>query len=168
VKTGHLEEAFFAYLEDVDLGLRAALLNLSGRYVPDAVAYHRGSATLGPWDSRTVEWMTRHQILLLAKFYPTSVLREYWRPILAAHFLWGALAARRGRLWPWLRGLMRGLASSGRIRRDGAVWRADGPKLARVLADSERELVSFEQATGWDDYWRWYIRLAPLGGETHP
>lgn len=165
-RTGQFDEAFFSYLEDVDLGLRAALLGLGGVYVPEAVGYHRGSATLGPWSSRMVEWITRNQILLLAKFYPGSVLRRYWRSVLAAQLLWAALAVRRGRPVAWARGLAAGLARARGIRRNEAKWRTDGPRLATVLAESERELVWFEQSTGWDDYWRWYFRLAPLGKET--
>ncbi len=164
--TGRFEEAFFSYLEDVDLGLRAALLGLEGVYVPEAVGYHRGSATLGPGSSRMVQWMTRNQILLLAKFYPGSVLRRYWRSVLAAQLLWAAQALRRGRPGAWARGLAAGMMLAGRIRRAGAGWRTDGPRLATVLAESERELVCFEQSTGWDDYWRWYFRLAPTGKET--
>lgn len=44
-KMGGFDEDFFAYLEDVDLGWR---LNLAGHrvvYQPDALVYHRGSAT---------------------------------------------------------------------------------------------------------------------------
>lgn len=167
-RTGPFEEAFFSYLEDVDLGLRAALLGLGGVYVPSAVAYHRGSSTLGPWNSRTVEWMTCNQILLLAKYYPARLLRRYWRPILVAQGLWAALACRRGRAVAWFRGLAAGISRVRNLRRAASRWRADGMPLAKVLCDSERELLSFEQATGWDDYWRWYFRLVPPARETQP
>ena len=49
-----LDERFESYLEDVDFGLRCAEAGLSGLYVPDAVAYHQGSATLGRWHPETV------------------------------------------------------------------------------------------------------------------
>jgi len=166
-RVGPLEEAFFAYLEDVDLGLRAALLDLAGVYEPAAIAWHRGSATLGPWNSRTVEWMTRNQILLLAKFFPAPLLRRYRRPIAAAQLLWAVLALRHGRSVAWARGLYAGLQQAPALRRATASFRDDGNRLATILSKSERELVSFQQATGWDRYWRWYCRLAPLGRETH-
>jgi hypothetical protein len=163
-RVGRFEEVFFSYLEDVDLGLRAALLGLEGVYVPEAVAYHHGSATLGPWSAPVVEWMTRNQILLVAKYYPLG----YWWPILVAQGLWAALALRRGRVGSWARGLAAGLADARALRQAAAHWRADGTRLASVLFHSERELLAFEQATGWDDYWRWYFRLAPLGRRTQP
>ena len=60
---GPLDEDFFAYLEDLDLALRAQLLGYTGIYLPDAVAYHIGSATLGDvLHPRIVEYLTRNQI----------------------------------------------------------------------------------------------------------
>ena len=81
---GLLEEGFFAYLEDADLGLRAAIEKLPGMYVPEAVAYHRGGATSGVWSSQTVEWITCHQLLLIAKFYSIGMILRYAHAILAA------------------------------------------------------------------------------------
>lgn len=163
-RVGSLEEAFFSYLEDVDFGLRAALLGLEGVYVPEAVGYHHGSATLGPGSPRMVEWMTRNQILLAAKYFPLA----WWRPVLIAQILWAALAFRRGRAGPWLRGLGAGLARARALRRAAVTWRTDGSRLATVLLQSEQELVSFEQSAGWDHFWRWYFRLAPVGRRTQP
>src|ERR1019366_9044507 len=40
------DERYGSYLEDVDLGLRCLRQGLTGVYVPDAAAYHHGSATL--------------------------------------------------------------------------------------------------------------------------
>ena len=48
-KVGLLDERFESYLEDIDFGLRCALAGYMGRYVPEAVAWHAGSATLGRW-----------------------------------------------------------------------------------------------------------------------
>ena len=70
-RCGRLDEDFFAYLEDLDLALRAHLLGYTGVYLPDAVAYHIGSATLGDvLHPRIVEYLTRNQIYLLVKDYP--------------------------------------------------------------------------------------------------
>ena len=98
-RVGLLEESFFAYLEDADLGLRAAIEKLPGMYVPKAVAYHRGGATSGVWSGQTVEWMTCHQLLLIAKFYPAGLIVRYAHAILAAQLLWGGIGdlARSGR-----------------------------------------------------------------------
>lgn len=44
---GGLDADFFAYLDDLDLALRTHLIGYRGTYLPDAVAYHIGSATFG-------------------------------------------------------------------------------------------------------------------------
>ena len=128
-RVGPFEEGFFAYLEDVDLGLRAAIEDLAGLYVPQAVAYHRGSATSGAWSSAMVEWITCHQLLLLAKFYPTRLLMLYARPILAAQLLWAGLAVSRGGAWAWMRGLWLGIRRFARLRRTSRALRR-GERLA--------------------------------------
>lgn len=46
-KVGGFDEDFFCYMEDVDLGFRLLLAGYSAAYVPDAIAYHVGSATTG-------------------------------------------------------------------------------------------------------------------------
>jgi hypothetical protein len=161
-RIGGFEESFFAYLEDVDLGLRAAMEDLPGLYVPDAVAYHRGGATAGIWSGQSVEWMTCHQLLLLAKFYPARLMLRFLRPILAAQLLWATLAVSRGRALYWVRGLWRGLRSFSRLRRASGPLRLRGERLASVLCAMEAEIARVQQATRWDTYWRWYFRLAPL------
>jgi GT2 family glycosyltransferase len=159
-RAGKLDEMFYAYLEDVDLGLRAALLGMCGQYIPGAVAYHRGSATLGAWSPQMVEWLTRNQILLLAKHYPGALAARFWRAILAAQVLWGAAAVRRGRTVAYTKGFIAALRAAPTLRRDCARTR-NGNKLAKILSQSETELVRAQRALGWDRYWRWYCRLAP-------
>ena len=116
-RVGLFEESFFAYLEDVDLGFRAALADLPGVYVPEAVAYHRGGGTTGVWSPQMVEWLTCHQLLLLAKFYPWRLFVRFGCAILAAQLLWAALAISRGRLGGWARGLVQGLWRFASFRR---------------------------------------------------
>jgi GT2 family glycosyltransferase len=161
-RVGGLEESFFAYLEDIDLGLRAAIEDLPGLYVPSAVAYHRGSATAGVWSGQSVEWMTCHQLLLLAKFYPARLMLRYCRPILAAQLLWVTLAVSRGRAAHWARGFWRGLRGFWRLRRASESIRRRGERLGSVLCATEAEIARVQQATRWDTYWRWYFRLAPV------
>ena len=164
-RVGLFEEAFFAYLEDVDLGLRAGLAELPGLYVPEAAAYHRGSATVGGWSPAMVEWMTSHQLLLLAKHYPARLLWRYARPIVAAQLLWAALAISRGRGIAWLRGLGAALRRAPSIRGGSAALRASALRLPQVLAEAEGEIFRFQRDTGWDGFWKWYFLLAPPAQE---
>jgi len=50
---GGFDEEFFAYREDVDLGLRAQLRGHRCLYVPAARAHHRGGATMGTFHPNT-------------------------------------------------------------------------------------------------------------------
>ena len=68
-ESGRWTRRFESYLEDVDFGLRCALAGREGVYVPAAVAYHRGSATLGQWNKDTVRLIARNQVLLTAKHF---------------------------------------------------------------------------------------------------
>lgn len=163
-QAGAFDETFFAYLEDIDLGLRAALEGMPGVYAPAARAYHRGSATGQAWSAEMVRWITGHQLLLLAKFYPAGLLlRNGWN-ILVAQSLWSGLAVSRGQGMAWLRGLALGLRLARRVRRNGRPLRTKLQRLAVLLADSEKEIRSFQEQTGFDSYWTWYFRLTRLPG----
>jgi GT2 family glycosyltransferase len=91
---GLLDESFFFFFEDVDIGFRAQLAGFQCLYVPTAVVYHRGSASLrGKWDKLGVFHGNKNEILLLAKNMPGRLLRKYffriaWRHarIVASHF----------------------------------------------------------------------------------
>lgn len=167
-KVGLYEEAFFAYLEDVDLGFRAAIEDTPGRYVPEAVAYHCSGETTGRWSAQMVEWLTCHQLLLLAKFYPASLLAKFAWQIIVAQSLWAVLAFSRGRALGWLRGLGCGLRRFAALRRSSQSLRAHASRLAGVLTSTESEIAHIQQQTEWDTYWRWYFKLAchPMGAKT--
>ncbi len=157
-RAGMFDEDFFAYLEDVEVGLRAASLGLAGVYEPQALAWHKGSATAGRWSDAVVVWMTRHQILILAKHYSQTMLLRFGQPVLVAQLLWALLAISRGRTRAWLSGLRSGLAESSRY------WRAEGRSgeaaLVAALLASESEIAEVQGACGWDNWWKWYFRLA--------
>jgi GT2 family glycosyltransferase len=48
IQVGGFDESFFSYHEDIDLGFRLRLQGFRCLYVPEAVVFHIGSATLGP------------------------------------------------------------------------------------------------------------------------
>ena len=155
-RIGGFDEAFESYMEDVDLGLRCALAGLSGWYVPEAVAWHRGSATLGRWNRRVVRLISRNQVWLVRKHYPGRLVWRFGWAILVAQVLWGVVALRHGAGLAWVRGKIDGM-----MRKPG-VDAGRGPggpphELRRVLEESERDIP------GCDSYWRWYFRLAGGG-----
>jgi GT2 family glycosyltransferase len=151
VNSGGLDLEFFAYLDDLDLGLRAQLLGFSGLYLPDAVAYHIGSATLGDTlHPRVIEYLTRNQIYLLLKDYPRPVLLRLLPRILVYQWMWLLFALRNGTLRAYVRGLIGGLRGSGSMRakhRDLVATRriSDAEFVAR-LRDSERQIYDWHQS----------------------
>lgn len=108
------DEDFFMYCEDVDLNWRAQLAGYCCIYTPQAVVYHRLSATGG---GVTASFYTgRNTLWVLAKDLPASLWRKYGPRILGAQLeitqealrAWRGEAARarlRGQLvglvtWP--------------------------------------------------------------------
>jgi GT2 family glycosyltransferase len=158
-KVGLLDERFESYLEDVDFGLRCAFAGCAGRYVPDAVALHAGSATLGRWHPETTRRIARNQVFLIAKHYPVRMFLRYAWPIALAQALWGLVALRHGSGWPWLRGKVEGMRRFTELtepRPSGS-----GPALAEILAADEREIRRVQRESGKDLYWTLYFLLTP-------
>jgi GT2 family glycosyltransferase len=77
---GHFDELFVAYFEDADLCLRARRAGFAAVCVPEAVAYHVGSAS----QTGSTTWRTRqcyrNHALLVAKHFSTSerLARALW------------------------------------------------------------------------------------------
>ena len=152
-RVGLLDETLESYLEDVDLGIRCAAIGLTGRYVPSAVAYHQGSATLGAWHPDTVRRIARNQLLLVAKHYPRKWISRYGWPVIVAQALWGLTALRHGRFLAYLGGKLDGLRLFRSSRGECC------PNLAAILDQSEREIRELQTLTGFDLYWRLYFAL---------
>jgi GT2 family glycosyltransferase len=78
------DESFFMYCEDVDLNWRSQLAGWRCWYTPEAVVYHKLSATGGgPIASFHTGRNTLH---VIAKNYPGVLLRKYWRRVLRAQW----------------------------------------------------------------------------------
>jgi len=97
---GGFDEDFFAYLEDVDLGLRGRLLGYRYLYEPRARVQHKGHGSRIP-RTNYVELMTRNRLLLFCKNVPLPVLLGHVPQILFGqiHFL-----IVYGRPWSSLKG----------------------------------------------------------------
>jgi GT2 family glycosyltransferase len=81
-RVGLLDERLFAYVEDVDLSLRARAAGFAVVFVPDAVVRHRGSASTGGAASTTnMYYSTRNTIAVVERVRPLP---------------WGVRSLRRG------------------------------------------------------------------------
>jgi len=164
-RVGILDDGFESYLEDVEFGLRCACLDYPGRYVPEAIAYHVGSAALGRWHSATVRRISRNQVFLVAKYYRAGLLFRLGWPILVAQTLWGLVALRHGALGAFLRGKLDGLVTFRAVRRGASRLPVESDRLWRVLRESEEEIRCLQRSTGFDWYWRMYFALTSGGAD---
>lgn len=119
---GGFDEAYFAYYEDIDWAFRAQLAGFRCRYVPTAVLYHRGSATLGRGltDFNGYQ-LWRNPIWLIVKCFPAGALARHAPELLRgqAGNLYVALSERKLRVWARaLRDALRGLPVAVRKRRE--------------------------------------------------
>jgi GT2 family glycosyltransferase len=89
------DETLFMYLEDVDLGLRMLLRGMRCVYLPQAVVYHRLSATGGGVTASY--YAGRNFIRLAVKDLPATVWRKNWFAIIRAQLKISYEAARAWR-----------------------------------------------------------------------
>lgn len=71
---GLFDEKFFAYADDVDLGLRARLAGWGCIYVPTARVYHKYSASSSSYSPFKVFLVERNRIWVLLKYYPIELI----------------------------------------------------------------------------------------------
>jgi GT2 family glycosyltransferase len=117
-QVGLLDEDFFYSCEDIDLAWRAQLAGWRCVYVPQAVVYHKLSATGGGTTASFYDG--RNTIYVLAKDYPGDLWRRHWSAIVRAQMRivgealrsWRGEAARAR-----LIGVLAGLGGSSRMVR---------------------------------------------------
>ena len=120
-EVGGFDERFFAYLEDADWGLRAQLAGWHCVWVPGAVAYHLGGATIRRMGDLETELIARNTLALVVKSFPAPRLVA-WSPLILgyqAYTLARALAhgSWRAVLRGWA-GALRQLPETLRARRE--------------------------------------------------
>jgi GT2 family glycosyltransferase len=101
---GVFDERLFAIYEDVDWCFRAQLNGWRCMYVPTAIAYHMGSATLGKGPSDFALYQNwRNAIWVVAKNYPARALLRHTHQLAFVQLRNLGIAARRRRVALWLR-----------------------------------------------------------------
>jgi len=133
---GLLDEDFFAFYEDVDWSFRAQLAGFGCRYVPSAVAYHVGSATIGKGDTDFTRYhIWRNGIWVVLKDYPLPLLALHLPRVAARQLenVWVAVRERKlGLLWRVWRDAMHGLPST--MRKRAAIQRTRRVSLSRLTS----------------------------------
>ena len=115
---GYFDEAFFAYLEDVDIGYRARIYGYRNVYCPQAVAYHLTSATTGSrYNEFKISLSARNNVYVPYKNMPWPQYALNFVFLLAGYFIKYIFFIRRGQGKSYLKGLMEGFTSLDRINK---------------------------------------------------
>lgn len=106
---GLFDSDYFAYLEDVDIGLRAQSAGYKCLYVPTAVMYHLGCGTTGSgYHPLVVRLSSQNNWNTIVKNIPLPLLLKfsphifYWQL-----FYFAVVIVRGGQVLPWLEGSWR-------------------------------------------------------------
>jgi len=145
---GLFDEGFFAYLEDVDLNLRAVRLGLRCRYIAGAVVYHIGSASTGSkFNPTTIRLSTRNSLYVLAKNYTGKIFAAFLLPICIYQFMWLCFCIKKKMVVPYLLGLKEGFGNWSTFRRKGRQFYISHPGLLSnqsfmsILTRAEEEAI---------------------------
>jgi GT2 family glycosyltransferase len=95
-KIGLFDERYFAYVEDIDLSMRAWITGYVVLLVPQSIVYHRvsGSSTI----NQRMFWGYRNELTTLLKLYQLETLRDFAEPIILRWFWTRNRIALRGTL----------------------------------------------------------------------
>jgi GT2 family glycosyltransferase len=105
-EVGLLDEDYFAYLEDVDFGLRAQSAGYKCLYVPTSIVYHLGCGTTGSgYSALVVRLSAQNNWNTLIKNIPGKLIWKFLPQI----FYWqlyylAVVVVRSGQLVPWSQG----------------------------------------------------------------
>ncbi|MCB9822865.1 glycosyltransferase family 2 protein [Candidatus Nomurabacteria bacterium] len=93
---GLFDEDFFAYYEDIDIGLRAHTRGWKFKFVPDAKVLHATGTTSGRVKNFGTYQGLKNQPLVLIKNVPLSILWRMAPRFILAHTLFNLRALSRG------------------------------------------------------------------------
>ena len=85
--TGLFDEDFFAYYEDVDLGMRAQLMGYRCLFVPTAIVYHIHQATSDRMPAKRFLFLQRNIVFVHLKNMPLRLLLKMLPAFLTVHLL---------------------------------------------------------------------------------
>lgn len=144
---GLFDEDYFAYLEDVDLGLRAQSAGYKCFYVPSAIVYHLGCGTTGSgYSPLVVRLSAQNNINTVVKNIPLPLLIKFLPQILFWQLYYLAVVAVRGQqVLPWFQGTFSALAMLPRMlakrKEINQRRRASLAYLENVILESEQDLT---------------------------
>jgi GT2 family glycosyltransferase len=148
---GLFDEDYFAYLEDVDLGLRAQNAGYKCWYVPTAIIYHLGCGTTGSgYHPLVVRLSSQNNWNTIIKNIPGPLLWKflphiaYWQL-----YYFAVVIVRGGQVIPWLEGTGRALGLLPRMLQKRAQIRDQRrvtvSYMEKIIVESEEALAASRQ-----------------------
>lgn len=146
VDIGLFDQDYFAYLEDVDIGLRAQTAGYKCFYVPTAIIYHLGCGTTGSgYSPLVVRLSSQNNFNTIVKNIPMPLLLKFLPHIAFwQSYYFAVVIVRGGQVVPWLKGawgavklLPRMLAKRARIN---ASRKVTLKYYEDIIVESERDL----------------------------
>ena len=143
---GLFDEDYFAYLEDVDLGLRAQAAGFKCIYVPTSIVYHLGCGTTGSgYSPLVVRLSARNNWNTIVKNIPMPLLWKFLPHICFWQLYYLAVVTvRGGQLVPWLKGtyqavkllptMMENRREINRLRKTSVEY------MEQIIIESEKDL----------------------------
>jgi GT2 family glycosyltransferase len=115
---GYFDEAFFAYLEDLDISYRARIFGYRNYFASTAVAYHKASATTGgKRSSFKTKLVPRNNIYLIYKNMPLPQLGLNLLPITAGILVKGVVFSLKGYPREYFASLLEGFTTLSRVKK---------------------------------------------------
>lgn len=148
---GLFDEDYFAYLEDVDLGLRAQSAGYKCLYVPTAIMYHLGCGTTGSgYHPLVVRLSAQNNLNTIVKNIPGELLLKFLPEIIHWQLYYLAVViVRGGQLMPWLDGTFKALCLMPRMLKKRAQINSrrsvSMAYLEAIILESERDLAASRQ-----------------------
>ncbi len=146
-KIGLFDPEFFAYLEDVDLNMRARRCGLKCRYIGSAVVYHIGSATSGSKiNGLTVRLSTRNNYRVLFKNYSLSMFIRFLPSILAYQLMWAIFSCKKKQIIPYCKGAFEAVKTLSQFIKKRSVILKNQDNIpekefVQLIGDAEKEAV---------------------------
>lgn len=148
---GLFDDDYFAYLEDVDIGLRAQSAGYKCLYVPTAIMYHLGCGTTGSgYHPMVVRLSAQNNWNTIVKNIPLPLLLKFLPEILYWQLYYFAVViVRGGQVIPWLQGSWKALMLLPKMLSKRAAInkqrRVSLSYLEEIIVQSEKELFESRQ-----------------------
>lgn len=171
-KVGLFDSDFFAYLEDVDLNMRARKSGMRCMYLADAKVFHIGSATTGSKiNATTIRLSTRNNFSVILKNYPLKTVLRFAPAIFVYQLLWGLFCIKKKVFIAYLYGLFEVITSMNNnfkkrraLKRGNVHWRDTSQVFTNLVKASEmdalRSIMARREAQGKNNFvFKLYCKL---------